>query len=295
LFNPLGSRHASKLAARANAGYSDPHQSGEAEMAEYANLLFEIKNHVAHVTLNRPDAANGINLELAREFSDVARRCGEDAGVRAVLISGAGKMFCAGGDLKAFAAQPEGKLADYLERVTGFLHRGILMLAHCSAPVVAAVHGSAAGGGFSLTCACDFVIAAQSAKFTMAYTRAGLTPDGSGSYFLPRIVGFRKALELAIRNPVLSAIDAHALGIVTEVVPDAELSDRAGALTAELAAGPTQAYGGVKRLLLESANATLEDQMKRETGWIAEMSQSRDGREGIAAFVGKRAPKFLGE
>jgi 2-(1,2-epoxy-1,2-dihydrophenyl)acetyl-CoA isomerase len=264
-------------------------------MADYASLLFEVKDNVARVTLNRVDAANAFNLELAREFGDAVRRATEDSAVHAILLSGAGRMFCAGGDLKAFAARPQGELPAFLERLTGYLHRGILALAHCNAPVIAAVQGSAAGAGMSLACACDFVIAAESAKFTMAYTRAGLTPDGSATWYLPRIVGMRKTLELAIRNPVLSAAQAHALGLVTEVVPDTELASRAHALAAELAAGPTQAYGGVKRLLLENANATLEDQLKRETSWIAQMAQTRDAREGIAAFVGKRAPKFTGE
>jgi 2-(1,2-epoxy-1,2-dihydrophenyl)acetyl-CoA isomerase len=264
-------------------------------MAQYSNLLFEVKDNVAHLTLNRPDSANAFDLALAREFGDAVRRTVEDGAARAILVSGAGRIFCAGGDLKSFAAQAEGGLAPLLEEVTGFLHRAILALAHCNAPVIAAVQGSAAGAGMSLACACDFVIAAESAKFTMAYTRAGLTPDGSATWYLPRIVGTRKTLELAIRNPVLSAAQAHALGLVTEVVPEAELAGRASALAAELASGPTQAYGGVKRLLLESANATLEDQLKRETSWIAEISQTRDGREGVAAFAAKRAPKFTGE
>jgi 2-(1,2-epoxy-1,2-dihydrophenyl)acetyl-CoA isomerase len=264
-------------------------------MAEYANLLFEVTDHVARMTLNRPDAANAFNLELAREFGDAVRRTVEDPSVRAVLISGAGRMFCAGGDLKAFAAHPQGDLPALLEQLTGFLHRGLLALAHCNAPVIAAVHGSAAGAGMSLACACDFVIAAESAKFTMAYTRAGLTPDGSATWYLPRIVGMRKTLELAIRNTVLTAAQARELGLVSEVVPDAELGGRAGAVAAELAAGPTQAFGGVKRLLLESANATLEDQLKRETSWIAQIAQTRDAREGIAAFVAKRLPRFTGE
>jgi 2-(1,2-epoxy-1,2-dihydrophenyl)acetyl-CoA isomerase len=264
-------------------------------MAQYSKLLFEVKDSVAHLTLNRPDAGNAFDLELAREFGDAVRRSVEDPAVRAILITGAGRMFCAGGDLKAFSAQPHSELAAFLEQLTGFLHRGLLALAHCSSPVIAAVHGSAAGAGMSLTCACDFVIAAESAKFTMAYTRAGLTPDGSATWYLPRIVGIRKTLELAIRNPALTAAQAHQLGLVNEVVPDSELDARARALAAELAAGATQAYGGVKRLLLESANATLEDQLKRETNWIAEMAQTRDAREGIAAFVAKRAPKFTGE
>lgn len=264
-------------------------------MARYSCLLYEVEDHVARITLDRPDAANAFNLELTREFADAVRRTIENAAVRAILIAGAGRMFCAGGDLKSFAAQPEAKLPGFLEELTGFLHRAIHSLTYCNAPVVAAVHGSAAGAGMSLACASDFVIAAESAKFTLAYTRAGLTPDGSATWFLPRIVGVRKTLELAIRNPVLSAAQAHALGLVTEVVPDAELNSRAGALAAELAGGPTQAFGGVKRLVMESAAATLEDQLKRESSGIAEMSRTHDGREGITAFAGKRTPKFTGE
>ncbi len=138
-------------------------------MAEYSTLTFEVKNNVGHVAFNRPESANGINLELAREFSDAIRRCAESHEVRAVLLTGNGKLFCAGGDVKAFAAQPPGELPDYLREVTHFLHGAISTFSHMSSPIVAAVHGSAAGAGFSLACACDFVFAAETAKFTMAH------------------------------------------------------------------------------------------------------------------------------
>jgi 2-(1,2-epoxy-1,2-dihydrophenyl)acetyl-CoA isomerase len=264
-------------------------------MAQYPNLTFEVHNHVAHVTFNRPESANGINLEMARDLSDAIRRTEEDPEVRAVLLSGNGKLFCAGGDLKAFAAQPPGDLPTYLREVTHFLHGAISTFTHISSPVIAAVHGSAAGAGFSLACACDFVFAAQSARFTMAYSRAGLTPDGSATYFLPRIVGYRRALELAMTNPILSADEARALAIVTHVVPDEDLLPKARAFAEQLAAGPTMAFGGIKRLLLESANNNLETQMALETDWISQMARMKDGREGIAAFVAKRTPKFVGE
>lgn len=264
-------------------------------MAEYSTLLFETRNHVAHITFNRPDAANGINLELARDFSDAIRRSEEDPAVRAVLLSGNGKLFCAGGDLKAFAAQPPHDLPAYLREVTRFLHGAISTFAHMSSPVIAAVHGSAAGAGFSLACASDFVFAAESAKFTMAYSRAGLTPDGSSTYFLPRIVGYRRALDMAVTNSILSAAQARELSIATHVVPDAELLTKAREFAEQLAAGPTLAFGGIKRLLLETENNTLETQMARETDWISQMARTRDGREGIAAFVAKRAPQFVGE
>jgi 2-(1,2-epoxy-1,2-dihydrophenyl)acetyl-CoA isomerase len=164
-----------------------------------------------------------------------------------------------------------------------------------NAPVVAAIQGSAAGGGFSLAISCDFPIAAESAKLTMAYTRAGLTPDGSSTYFLPRIVGYRRAIELAITNRVLSAREALELGLVTRVVPDADLMSESTKFAAELAAGATAAFGGVKRLMIESFTNTLEAQMSLETEYISAMGRSTDGREGIASFLAKRAPKFSGK
>ena len=264
-------------------------------MSNYRNLQLHIDAHVAHLMLNRPEAANSLNLELAEELNAVAHRLSRDSKVRAVLISGAGRMFCAGGDLKAFAAQPEHELGHYLERLTLNLHNAISTFSRMNAPVIAAVHGSAAGAGFSLVCACDFVIAAETSRFTMAYTRAGLTPDGSSTYFLPRIVGVRRALELAVLNPVLSAIEAKELGIVTRVVPDADLLNAAKSFAVDIAAGATLAYGGVKRLLAASATNSLEAQMSLETFTISSISASKDAREGMAAFLAKRPPKFTGE
>jgi 2-(1,2-epoxy-1,2-dihydrophenyl)acetyl-CoA isomerase len=264
-------------------------------MDKYSTLLFEVRDHVAHITLNRPEAANGVNLEMASELRHAARRCATDSEVRAVLLAGAGKMFCAGGDLKAFAAQPEGELPGFLEQVTLHLHQAVTHFSRMNAPVVAAIQGSAAGGGFSLAISCDFPIAAESAKFTMAYTRAGLTPDGSSTYFLPRIVGYRRAIELAITNRVLSAREAAEMGLVTRVVPDADLMSEASKLAAQLAAGATAAFGGVKRLMVESFTNTLEAQMSLETEYISAMGRTTDGREGIASFLAKRAPKFSGK
>lgn len=264
-------------------------------MSDYSTILFDLREQVAHITLNRPDAANGINLEMASELRHAARRCAFDPDVRAVLLSGAGKMFCAGGDLKAFAAQPEGELPGFLEHVTLHLHQAIGLFTRMNAPVVVAVQGSAAGGGFSLACACDFPIAAESARFTMAYTRAGLTPDGSSTYFLPRIIGYRRTIELAITNRVLSAREAADLGLVSRVVPDADLMTEATKFAAQLAMGPTSAFGGVKRLMVETFTNTLEAQMSLESEYIASMGRTADGREGIASFLAKRPPKFSGK
>jgi 2-(1,2-epoxy-1,2-dihydrophenyl)acetyl-CoA isomerase len=264
-------------------------------MANYSTLLFDLRDNVAHITLNRPDAANGINLEMASELRHAARRCATDPEIRAVLLSGAGKMFCAGGDLKAFAAQPEGELPGFLEQVTLHLHQAIAHFARMNAPVVAAVQGSAAGGGFSLACACDFTFAAESARFTMAYTRAGLTPDGSSTYFLPRIIGYRRTIELAVTNRVLSAREAAEMGLVTRVVPDADLIAEASKFAVQLAAGATAAFGGVKRMMVESFTNTLEAQMALESDYISAMGRTADGREGIASFLAKRPPKFSGK
>ena len=204
-------------------------------------------------------------------------------------------MFCGGGDLKAFAAEDLTHLPAYLKRVTLYLHQAIHRFARMRAPVVMAINGSAGGGGMSLACAGDLVLAGESAKFTMAYTRIGLTPDGSSTYYLPRIIGLRRTLELALTNRVLTAKEAETLGLVTRVVPDDQLIAQAEALGNELAHGPTRAYGGVKRLMYSSANNTLDEQMELESEWIADMARTWDAQEGIAAFVGKRTPKFNGQ
>ena len=259
----------------------------------YDTIDLSVCEGVAHLTLNRPDAANSITVELARDLMYATLRCDEDPAVRAVVLAGAGRMFCGGGDLKTFAGKGA-ELPHYLKEVTTFLHAAVSRLTRMNAPVIAAVHGSAAGAGMSLACAADIVLAAEGAKFTMAYTRAGLTPDGSSTYFLSRIVGLRRALDLALTSRVLSAAEALALGIVTRVVPAARLLDEARALAAELAAGPTQALGATKRLLHAGWNDTLETQMELETRVIADIARTHDAHEGIAAFVAKRPPRFTG-
>ncbi len=261
---------------------------------QYATLLFDVRENVAHITLNRPEAANSINMEMASDLMHAMMRCGEDPAVRAVLITGAGRIFCSGGDLKEFAAQGE-HLPYHLKEMTTYLHAAISHLTRMDPPVVAAVNGSAAGAGMSLACACDIVVAAESARFTMAYTRAGLTPDGSSTYFLPRILGLKRALELTLTNRVLSAQEALEWGLVTRVVPDAELLAQAQALAAQLAAGPTRALGASKRLLHSGWTETLETQMEHESQAIVGMAHTADAAEGIAAFLEKRTAKFRGQ
>lgn len=260
----------------------------------YTALLFAVRDSIARITLNRPDAANALNVDLARDLMHAALQCDEDPTIRAVIITGTGRMFCAGGDLKSFAVQGE-NLAYHLKEVTTYLHAAMSRFTRMDAPIVAAVNGTAAGAGMSLACACDLVLAAESARFTMAYTRAGLTPDGSSTYFLPRIVGLKRALELTLTNRLLSAQEACEWGIVTRVVPDTGLLAEADALAAQLASSATGALGAAKRLLHSGWTETLETQMELETRAIAARAYTADGREGITAFLEKRAPKFTGQ
>ena len=261
---------------------------------EYATLEFDVRDGVAHVTLNRPEAGNALNLELAEELLNAVLRCDEDPEVRAVVIFGAGPTFCVGGDLRSFTEQGD-ELPHHLKELTTYLHAAVSRMARMDSPVVAAVHGAAAGAGMSLTCACDLVVAAEAARFTMAYSNAGLTPDGSSTYFLPRLVGFKRATELTLTNRQLSAQEAMEWGIVTRVVPNEGLMEEATGLAAQLAAGATKALGASKRLLHTGWTETLETQMEHETQTIAEMARTTDGREGIAAFLEKRSAKFTGQ
>jgi 2-(1,2-epoxy-1,2-dihydrophenyl)acetyl-CoA isomerase len=264
-------------------------------MSNYTCLDFEIRDHVAHLTLNRPEAANALNFALAKELEEVSLRCNEDPAVRAVLLAANGKLFCGGGDLKSFAAQKPADLPAHLKQVTLYLHTAMNRFARMRAPLVIAVNGGAGGAGLSLICAGDLVIAAESARFTMSYTRIGLTPDGSSTYYLPRIVGMRRAMDLAMTNRAITAREAEAMGLVTRVVPDSEVIGAAAKLATELAAGATTALGGVKRLLYASFNNTLAEQMEMETEYIADCARTADAQEGMTAFLGKRAPKFTGK
>ncbi|HKD68624.1 MAG TPA: enoyl-CoA hydratase-related protein [Candidatus Binataceae bacterium] len=260
---------------------------------DYKNILLEVRDGVAHLTLNRPDAANSLNLALSQELYEALLKCDEDPEVRVVLVGGSGKMFCAGGDLKTFAAR-KGDLPAHLKLLTHFIHGAISLMARMDAPVISAVNGTVAGGGLGLVFGADLVIAAESARFTMAYTRAALSPDASTSFFLPRLVGLRRALDLTLTNRVLSAREAMDWGIVNRVVPDAELAEAAQGLAREMAGGSTAAFGAAKRLLRESFSNTLETHLQAEARTIADRARSADTGEGITAFLEKRAPRFRG-
>lgn len=260
----------------------------------YSSLSFEVEDGVGLIRLNRPNDGNAIILEMAHELQDVATRCDEAPEIRAVVLTGNGKMFCAGGDLKVFAAQGE-KVSLYTKQTTQAFHAAISRFNWMDAPVVGAINGTAAGGGFSLALTTDIAIAAESAKFTMAYTKIGLAPDGSSSYFLSRIVGLRRAKEMALLNLELSAKQAMEWGIINRVVADDQALSSALEIARQWAKGPTRSFGETKRLILSGATESLESQMERESRAIAAMVGSADGHEGLAAFIAKRSPFFQGK
>lgn len=259
----------------------------------YECITFETDAAVATITLDRPDAANAMNLAMMKDLMRASIRCDEDASIRAVVVTGAGRFFCAGGDLAAFGSAGDDVPA-LLKEMTVHLHAAISRFARMDAPVIAAVNGTAGGAGMSLACATDIAIAAESAKLTMAYTGAGLVPDGSSTFFLPRLVGQRRARELMLTNRVLTAREGLEWGILTRVVADGQALAEARALAAELAHGPTAAFGATKRLLASSATESLETQMELEARAIADAGRTRDAREGIGAFLAKRRPTFVG-
>ena len=254
----------------------------------YQTLLFDQSGPITRITLNRPDAANGMNDAMTAELADAAARC---ADAKVVVLTGAGRFFCAGGDLKAMAASPLGP-GPFVKGIADDLHTAISRFARMDAVVITAVNGTAAGAGFSLAVAGDLVVAAASASFTMAYTRAGLSPDGSASYYLPRLVGVRRAQDLMLTNRKLSATEAEQWGLVNYVVDDAELAAKVDALAIELASGAKGSTGAVKKLMLASFGNTIEAQMDLEGRYISANADSADGAEGIDAFLNKRAPKF---
>ncbi len=255
-------------------------------------LLFERRGAAAWLTLNRPQAGNSLDVSLAKELMYAAIECDEDETVRCVVLTGAGRLFCAGGDVKSFAAAGDA-IPQLLKELTSYLHSAITRLARMSKPMISAVNGPAAGAGFSLAILADIALAARSATFTIAYPAIGLSPDGGSTWLLPRLVGLRRAQELILTNKRVTAEEAAALGLVTRVVDDAELSAEAAASAAELSRSAVGALGRARQLMLSSFCATLETQMEAEARFIAEAGRSAEGREGICAFIEKREPDFL--
>lgn len=250
-----------------------------------------ISDRVAHLRLNRAETGNALDPTLLHAFRDAAESLDERDDVGAVLLTGVGRNFCVGGDLR-FMHDAGDDVADAVYGLASTMHAGIEALAALDAPVIAAVRGAAAGGGMSIAIGADLVLASDTAHFTVAYSAIGFSTDGGGSWTLPRLVGYRRALELALLNERLTAEDALALGLVNRVLPDAELDAAAAALAARLAHGPIGAHGAIKRLFRSSWVTPFTQQLEDEAHTIAGLAAAPDGREGVLAFLDKRAPHF---
>lgn len=249
---------------------------------------------VATIRLNRPDDGNAIDPTLVEDLYEAVFRTGKDPAVRAVLLCGAGPTFTTGGDLAMFGALDRAELPARLRQMIDVYHLALARLTELDAPVVCAVRGAAAGGGLGLVHVADVVVAAEDAKFALGYAAIGLASDGLNTWYLPRVVGLRRAQELFLLNRVLSGREALEWGLVTEVVAAGDVEDRARALAERLATGPTQAFGRMKRLLRASADADLATQAAAEVAEMSAAGASDDAAEGIPAFRARRRPAFRG-
>jgi enoyl-CoA hydratase/carnithine racemase len=264
-------------------------------MTTYKCLLYEIKDGIATLTLNRPDRLNALGDTLREDLQDAVTRASEDAEVRVLVVTGAGKGFCSGGDVKAMnerAAQGAGR--PLMERVAPGRDQTVLALRDAPKPVIAAINGAAAGAGMNLALACDLRLASTAAKFTQAFVKRGLHPDWGGTYFLPRVVGLAKAAELIWTGEIIDAEEALRLGIVSAVHPPEELMGAVHALAKKIAAGPPIAIRLAKRALYHNLECDLRQALEFETFAQNICSETEDAREGIRAFVEKRQPTFRG-
>lgn len=246
---------------------------------------------VATITLNRPDNGNAINIPLARELHEAAIQCRLDDSVRCVVLTGAGRMFCVGGDITCFADAGDAVPA-LLEELTTHLHGAMAQLSRMNKPLVTAVNGPAAGAGLGLAVLGDIALATPAAHFTLAYPAIGLTPDGGATWLLPRLMGLRKFQEFALTNKRLSAEEAESMDLVTRVVAAEDLGRETGTIAGQLAQSATGALGKIRQLVMGSYGTSLEAQMEAEATAIAEAGAKAEAREGFAAFLDKRKPDF---
>jgi 2-(1,2-epoxy-1,2-dihydrophenyl)acetyl-CoA isomerase len=258
-----------------------------------ATLLFSGDGPVARITFNRPQSGNAITAGMARALLEAATRCDADTAIRCVVLTGAGRLFCAGGDISAFGSDVS-RMASSLEDLASTLHQAVVHLAKMRKPLLVLVNGPAAGAGLSLAILGDVVLAARSAHFTAAYGALGLTPDGGMTWLLPRLVGMRKAQEIILTNRRVTASDAEAMGLITQVVDDASLHDEGIAVAQRLGRSATAAFGATRALLAASFLNTLETQLDGEARAITHAAMGPESREGVAAFFAKRKPDFHG-
>lgn len=258
-----------------------------------APLLFERDGAVARLTINRPDAANALDMPTGRALVEAAIECDSNPDIRCVVLTGAGRMFCAGGDIGVMAASGA-KVGAVVGELARTLHMAMAHLARMNKPLVNLINGPAAGAGFGLALSGDIVLAARSAKFQAAYAALGVSPDGGLSWLLPRLVGLRRAQEIIIANRRIEAEEAEAIGMITRAVDDDKLAEEGARIATTLANGATRAIGAMRAQLLSSFDNSLETQLEIEARGIAAAIAGPEGKEGVAAFLAKRKPDFTG-
>lgn len=257
-------------------------------------ILYDARGGVGRITLNRPDRLNSFTVQMHGELAAALDDATERSDVRAILLTGAGRGFCAGQDLSDRAVAPGGDRADLGDAVERFYAPLIRRVADVAKPVVCAVNGVAAGAGANIALACDIVVAGRSAKFIQSFANLGLVPDSGGSWVLARLVGQARALGLALTGEPLSAERAFEWGLIWACVDDSDLAQRAEAIAEQFAHGPTRGYAETKRLIRTSSAYSLAAQLDRERDAMRELGSSDDYAEGVAAFMAKRKPAFTG-
>jgi 2-(1,2-epoxy-1,2-dihydrophenyl)acetyl-CoA isomerase len=262
----------------------------------FETVLYELNGAVASITMNRPDALNALSLQLSLDLRAAVEKAVEDK-ARAVVLTGAGRAFCSGGDLREMRAmgEREGNIEAFLDSPLKALHEVILLIGETPVPFIAAVNGVCAGAGANFALACDLVIAAEDATFNEAFVRIGLSPDCGGTFFLPRVIGEKRAAEMFMTGGTLDATRAEKIGMINAVVPSEDLLQEASKLAAHLAAGPTGSFGRIKRMLNASYSNDLRAQLDLEAECQLESGKASDFKEGVTAFFEKRQPSFRGE
>jgi len=261
----------------------------------YETIQLEMRDAVCVLTLNRPDRLNALTVEVAKDFKAAIAEAIE-RGARAIVLTGAGRAFSAGGDLREMQeiAKKDGRVEAFFDEPLRLLNDAIVLIRETPVPFIAAVNGVASGGGCNLALACDLVIAAESAKFNQAFIKIGLTPDCGGTFMLPRLVGWKRATELLFTGELVGARAAAEMGMINSVAPDDELMSRAMAMAEKLAQAPTAAIAEIKKLLEASTKNDLRSQLDLERETQIESGKTKDFVEGVSAFLEKRPPRFVG-
>lgn len=254
-------------------------------------ILLDIFAGIARITLNRPDKGNALDQAMADDLLKAALRCANDPDIRCIVLTGAGKMFCVGGDISEFSANSD-QIAPFLARLAGTLHQTMSLFAAMQKPMITLVNGTAAGAGLSMAISGDIVLADPSCVFTTAYLGIGLTPDGGMTWLLPRLVGLRLAQDMILTNRRVNATEAALIGLITRVTAPGTLTEEGAALATQLSEGAVTAMGQARKLLHESSASGFASQMDRELVSITAAGNGPESREGITAFLDRRKPDF---